>query len=458
MIVIKNKQQLIENGKTHVTRRARSLALNSIEHALNAVEPGHLLRSSLSLEGSLLHAGKCTYDLNSVRHIYVVGGGKAGAPMAAALEKILDERITSGIINVPYGSFKETKVIELNEASHPIPDEAGVKGAQLMLRIGEKAEKDDLVICLLSGGGSSLIPLPRSGTTLSDKIAVTEAMLKSGASIGEINVVRKHLSAIKGGWLSKTIYPASVLNIVLSDVVGDALDVIASGPTVPDSSTFFEAKEILEKYHLWHSMPYPVRSLISDGLLGLAEETPKAKDKIFANICSVIIGSNKTACKSAFEYLRSKGLNVIALDEPLTGEAREIGKKLSVFARKIASSGEPLSRPAGVVSGGETTVTVVGPGKGGRNQELVLASAHYLEGVDACVLVSVGTDGVDGSTDAAGAIVDSFSESRSKDLGLMASRFLKENDSYSFFSRLNDLIKTGLTGTNVNDISVIVTL
>ncbi len=458
MIVIKNKQQLIENGKTPLTQRARALALNSIEYALNAVEPGYLLRSSLSLNGSLLHAGKCTYDLNSIGHIYVVGGGKAGVPMAVALEGILNERITSGIVNVPYGSFCETQVIKLHEASHPIPDEAGVEGAQLMLTLGAKAEKGDLVICLLSGGGSSLISLPRSGTTLSDKRAVTDALLKSGASIGEINVVRKHLSAVKGGWLAKTIYPASVLNIVLSDVAGDALDAIASGPTVPDPSTFFEAKEILEKYQLWNSMPDSVRSLISNGLHGFVEETPKAKDKTLANICSVIIGNNKTARQSAFEYLRSKGLSTFTLDEPLTGEARQVGQRLSVFARKIADSGEPLSRPAGVVTGGETTVTVVGSGKGGRNQELALASAHYLEGGDGCVLVSVGTDGVDGSTDAAGAIVDSFSQSRSKDLGLVASRFLEENDSYSFFSRLNDLVRTGSTGTNVNDISVIVTL
>lgn len=456
MITIKNKQQLIENGKTALVKEARALALSSIEHALNASEPKHLLYSKLTLQGSLLHAGKCTYDLNRFRHVYVVGGGKAGVAMAAALEGIISKWITSGIVNVPHGSKHETNVIELNEASHPIPDETGVEGAQRMLALAEKAEKDDLIICLLSGGGSSLIPLPRDGITLYDKRAATGALLKSGASIQEINVVRKHLSGLKGGWLAKKAYPAAVLNVVLSDVVGDALDTLASGPTTPDPSTFLEARRILEKYNLWNSVSESVHKLISDGLLGFAEETPKAGDKIFGNVCTVIVGNNKTATHAAFEYLKSKGLSALVLDEPLIGEARKAGERLAIFARRITASREPLSKPAGVVAGGETTVTVVGGGEGGRNQELALAAAQQLEGAGSTVLVSVGTDGVDGSTNAAGAIVDGFSISRSKELGLVAEHFLAENDSYSFFSSLNDLVLTGLTGTNVNDISVIV--
>ena len=458
MIEISNKSHLIENGKTPLIQKARMLALNSLERALNAAEPRSLLQSKLTLKGSCLRADNCSFDLTRIGQVYVVGGGKAGGAMALALEEILGNCISAGVVNVPYGAKRQTQVIELNEASHPVPDGAGEEGARRMMALAKIAEKDDLLICVLSGGGSSLMPLPREGISIRDKQKLTDALLKSGAAIGEINVVRKHLSALKGGWLAKKAYPATVLNLLLSDVMGDSLDAIASGPTVPDPSTFADARRILEKYNLWSDASDSIRKLLSDGELGLAEETPKPGEAAFKRVCNVIVGNNKISSDAAVTFLKSASLNTLLFQNALTGEAREGGKRLALFACRIAASGRPLSKPAGVVAGGETTVTVTGKGKGGRNQELALAAALQFENSGACVLASIGTDGVDGSTDAAGAIVDGFTLARARELGLDPGRYLTDNNSYDFFSQLGDLIVTGATGTNVNDISVIVIL
>lgn len=455
---IRNKKQLAENGKTALTKKARALALDSLEHALKAAEPKKLMHLKLSLEGSRLRSDGCQYDLNTFRHVYVVGGGKAGKAMSEALEEVIGSRITAGVVNVPYGIKQKTRIIELNEASHPIPDEAGAEGVKRMIALAEQADLDDLVICLLSGGGSSLMPLPREGVTLKYKQEITKALLKSGASIQEINVVRKHLSAVKGGWLAQKAYPATVLTLILSDVVGDSLSAIASGPTVPDPSTFADAKRILGKYGLWVGLSDSVRRFFSEGIANKVDETPKPGDRAFERVCNVIVGNNRVACDAAIEFLRSKGLNTFLVKEPLTGEARDVGEKLALLARRIAASRKPVAKPAGIVAGGETTVTVVGKGKGGRNQELALATALRVENVDGCVLALIGTDGIDGSTDAAGAIVDGFTLAEAKQLKLNPQVFLADNDSYGFFSRLDDLIVTGATGTNVTDISVIVLL
>jgi glycerate 2-kinase len=375
-----------------------------------------------------------------------------------AIEEILGSRITCGFVNVPYGTQRETRIIELHEASHPIPDEAGVEGTRRMMEIAEQAVADDLLVCLLSGGGSSLMPLPRKGVSLEDKQAVTSGLLKSGAAIGEINVVRKHLSGFKGGWLAKKAYPATVISLVLSDVVGDSLDSIASGPIVPDPSTFSNAQKVLEKYGLCESAPVSVHKLLSAGVDGLVEETPKAEDSVFANVNNVIIGNNRTASQAAAEYLKAVGLKTIHFDEPLEGEARQIGVALAKFASKVSSSDFSLPKPLAVVAGGETTVTMTGKGLGGRNQELALSAALHLTEGETCVIASLSTDGVDGPTDAAGAIVDRYTLKRAAQVGLDPEKFLAENDSYNFFSQLGDLIVTGATGTNVNDISVIVVL
>jgi glycerate-2-kinase len=322
----------------------------------------------------------------------------------------------------------------------------------------EQAEVEDLVLCLISGGGSSLMPLPREGITLEDKQALTGALLKSGAPINEINTVRKHLSTFKGGWLAKKASPATVVSIILSDVVGDPLDSIASGPTAPDPSTFADAQKILQKYHLWETAPALVQKLLTEGVEGKLEETPKPADPTFTHVHNIIIGNYQTASKACAEYLKAAGLKTIHFDDPLEGEARQMGKALARCASKASAYDFSLPKPIGIVAGGETTVTVTGNGVGGRNQELALAAAMFLEDADACVIASVSTDGIDGPTEAAGAIVDSYTLKRASALGLDAEKYLNNNDSNPLFAKLGDLVLTGATGTNVNDITVIVVL
>jgi len=458
MITINNEEQLIENGETRRNRKARTLALKSLESALNAVDPEQIIKSKLSLKNSTLEVNGCSFDLKRFNNVYVVGGGKASGLMAEALEQILSQYVTSGLVNVPHGSKHQTEIIRLHESSHPIPDESGVEGTRRILEIAEQANEDDLVICLISGGGSSLMPMPRDEISLEDKRKVTEALLKCGATINEINTVRKHISSFKGGWLAKKAYPATVLNLILSDVVGDPLDFIASGPTVPDSTTFSDAVKVLRKYDLWDEIPISVKKVLSNGERGSISETPKADDAAFKKVHSVVVGNNLSATSAACEWLNSAGLNAFLLTSVLEGEARQVGVMLASVASEIIASGNPVPKPAGVVAGGETTVTVTGGGLGGRNQEIALAAALKLKGLDGVVVASLSTDGVDGPTDAAGAIADGRTIIRAAKMGLNPERFLAENNSYDFFSRLNDLIFTGPTGTNVNDVSVVVVL
>ncbi|HUK85735.1 MAG TPA: glycerate kinase [Candidatus Acidoferrum sp.] len=456
MIRIRNLEKLIENGESWHIRQSRSLALKCLERAINAAEPKQLVEAKVKVENNQLRVEDYLFDLGKFKHVYVVGGGKAGGKMAQAMEEILGGHMTAGVVNVPYSAEQKTRVIELNEASHPIPDEAGVKGTRRIVALAEQAEQDDLVICLISGGGSSLMPLPREGISLKDKQALTNDLLKSGAEITEINTVRKHLSSFKGGWLAKKAYPATVLNLVLSDVMGDPLDSIASGPTVPDPSTFSDARNILRKYGLWLNAPVSIRKIISEGVKGFLEETPKPNDLIFENVHNLIIGNNRTSSQAAFDCLRSKGLSVLLLSKMLEGEAKEVGKVLSNLANEVSKSS--ISKSLGVVAGGETTVTVVGEGVGGRNQELMLSAAMKLEDSAEWVFASLSTDGVDGPTDAAGAIIDDATLKRARQLGLDPEKYLLNNDSYSFFLKLGDLIFTNATGTNVNDVSVMVRL
>jgi len=458
MIRINNKRQLIENGETRLNRKARALALKSLEYALNVVDPKQLMKSKLSLKNSILKVDGHSFYLKKFKNVYVIGGGKASGSMAEALEQILDQYITKGLVNIPHGNKHKTEIIKLHEASHPIPDKSGVEGTRRMLKIAEQAKKEDLVICLISGGGSSLMPLPRDGITINDKRELTNMLLKCGATINEINTVRKHISDFKGGWFAKKAYPATVLNLILSDVVGDPLDFIASGPTVPDSTTFSEAIKVLKKHGLWDKAPASIKKVLSSGEKGLIPETPKANDKAFKKVYNVIIGNNTFASLAALEQLRSATLNTLLLTSSLEGEARHVGVMLASIAREVVTSGNPIPKPAGIIAGGETTVTVTGKGLGGRNQEISLAAALRMGGMDGVVVASLSTDGVDGPTDAAGAIVDGKTMSRAEEMDLNPEEFLAENDSYNFFSKLGDLIFTDPTGTNVNDVSVIVVL
>jgi glycerate-2-kinase len=390
--------------------------------------------------------------------VYVLGGGKASGSMASGLEDVLGKRITKGFVNVPQGDNHKTSIVKLQGASHPIPDEAGVAGTRQMLSLAEEAKENDLVITLISGGGSSLMPLPRDGVSLEDKKELTDRLLKSGAKISEINTVRKHLSGFKGGWLAKKAYPATVLNLILSDVVDDSLESIASGPTVPDSTTFSDARRILQKNKLWNNASSSIRNIISSGEKGVVPETPKENDVAFGKVHSVILGNNRSATLDGIGHLRSEGLNPLLLTSTLEGEASKVGTVLASIAREVADSSNTFLKPAGLVAGGETVVTVRGKGVGGRNQELALSAALKLKGLEGTVIACLSTDGIDGPTNAAGAIIDGKTVERAMRLGLNPEEYLSENDSNGFFSRLRDLIVTGPTGTNVNDISVIVIL
>jgi hydroxypyruvate reductase len=383
----------------------------------------------------------------------IVGAGKASAPMAAAVEEVLGGRVAiEGSVTVRYGHSAPTREVRIREASHPVPDEAGVAATRAIVELLENTAEDDLVVCVISGGGSALLTLPAEGITLEDLQRTTDLLLRSGASINEINVVRKHLDLVKGGGLARLAAPASVITLVLSDVVGNPLDAIASGPTVPDTSTFADAAAVFDRFRLWDGVPSAVAERIRAGVRGELPETPTAGDPLFARTQTVVVGSNLLACAAAADAGAELGLQALVLSTFIEGEAREVGRVLAGVLREVDASAHPLARPCLIVAGGETTVTIRGEGRGGRNQELALAASAPLRGVQEVLLASIGTDGNDGPTDAAGAFVDGTTIDRAAAIGLHPAEYLENNDSYEFFSRLGDLIKTGPTNTNVNDV------
>jgi len=460
MSIIKNKEDLIANASSSKDKMARRIALDAIEEAFKAADPKRILFSKVKLEGETLKINGNIFNLSEYKRIFVLGGGKASGSMAEALEEILNDRIDGGLIVVPKGVADKHRLnrIKFHESSHPIPDKSSIIGAKKILELAEKAIEGDLVICLISGGGSSLMALPRENISFEDKQKVTDMLLKSGATINEINAVRKHISNFKGGHLAKAVYPADLLGLLLSDVLGDPLDVIASGPTVPDFSTFNDAVSVLKRYGLWNKAPRSVRQVLLEGLKGKISETPKENDPAFKKVKNIVIGDNRLACSAALEEIKRNGLNALFLTSFMEGEARHIGTFFGALGKELMATDEPKSLlpPAGIIAGGETTVTVIGNGIGGRNQELSLSAALKIIGAEGFAIASASTDGIDGPTDAAGAIVDGKTILRSRRLGLDPEEALKNNDSYSFFSRLNDLIMTGPTGTNVNDVTVLV--
>jgi glycerate-2-kinase len=459
MAKIKNTHELLKNAASSLDRKARRLAIDALNAALEAVDPEFIIKSKVNVKGNTLLVGNLKFDLAKFKNLYVVGGGKASGCMTEALVELLGNHVTGGTVDVPYSCpAYRTGSVKLQRASHPIPDESGVAGASRMLELVGKAKEKDLVLCLISGGGSSLMPRPRGNVSLEDKRKVTDELLRSGATITEINTVRKHVSELKGGWLAKAAYPATVVNLILSDVVGDPLDFIASGPTVPDTTTFHDAIEILKHHGLWNTVPESVRNLLTEGEKGLIPETPKPGDKVFTKVRNIVVGNNFTASQAAYNSFKKARLNSLLLTSTLEGQARDVGTVLASMAREVASSGNPVARPAGIVAGGETTVTVVGKGKGGRNQEIALSAALKISGMDGMVVASASTDGVDGPTDAAGAVADGKTLQHAHDLRLNPREFLANNDSYVFFDKLGDLVFTGPTGTNVCDVAVVVAL
>jgi len=436
-------------------KRLKHDAINIFLAGVAAVEPGRAVRSHLKLEGDILLAGENRLPLDPDGRVLVVGAGKAGAPMAGAVEKILGQRISEGIVAVKYGHLAPVDRVQLLEAAHPVPDEGGVSAANRICALLEGTTEHDLVICLLSGGGSALLPCPVPPVTLENKQAVTNLLLESGTEIGEINCIRKHLSLLKGGGLARAAHPAKVLTLILSDVVGDPLDVIASGPTVGDPTTFSQALDILTSYKLEERVPDVVKTYLEDGAARKNPETPKPGDPELSGVINLLVGTNTIAVRAAEDAARALGYNTTVLSLAVTGETKDAAAAHVALVRKIISTDQPVARPACVLSGGETTVTIKGSGKGGRNQEFVLAAALGIEGLPGTVILSAGTDGTDGPTDAAGAMADGTTVMRARDAGLDPAAYLDNNDSYNFFGQLGDLLITGPTLTNVMDLRVI---
>lgn len=437
-------------------REVRKQALAILTAGLEAADPTAAIRSQVHREEGTLQVGPWRYNLNQHQQVMVTGGGKASGAMALAMEGILGPFLSKGFVNVKYGYSAKTEKIKIQEAGHPVPDQAGIDGTQRIVNLLRTAGAEDLVIFLISGGGSALMVLPSQGITLDDMQTLTNALLRCGATINEINAVRKHLSQIKGGQLARLAHPAELLSLILSDVVGDPLEVIASGPTAPDPTTFAQAYEVLAHYQLLNDIPSSILQHLERGCRGEIADTPKEGDPVFSRVHNLIVGSNESAATAAVEKAQELGFNTCLLSTFVEGEAREVGKVLVGIAKEIVHRGQPVPRPACIVAGGETTVTVGGDGLGGRNQELALSAALALEGIDDVLIVSSATDGSDGPTDACGAMADGQTVARARRLGLDARRYLANNDSYHFFQALGDLIVTGPTNTNVNDLMFIV--
>jgi hydroxypyruvate reductase len=427
--------------------------------ALRAVDPARAVGRVLTRSGDTLHIADRTYDLGTPGHVYALAFGKAGVPMLAAARDLLGERLDRGLAVVKEGHAGAHDLgradgrFAIYEAGHPVPDERGVRATAAVLEALSGLGQDDLLLVLISGGGSALFTQPAPGISLEDMQALTRLLLASGATINQINTLRKHLDIVKGGGLARAAGGARVAALVLSDVVGDPLDVIASGPTVADTTTFQDALGILEQFELLERAPAAIVERLRAGARGAVPDTPKPGDALLERVQNVVIGSNRQAAEAAIASARAAGLHTLLLTTSLQGEAREAGRFLASIASEIQASGQPTARPCCVVLGGETTVTVRGQGRGGRNQELALAAVAPLAGIPGALLVTLATDGGDGPTDAAGAVVTGATLGRAAALGLDPAMFLARNDAYAFFDPLGDLLRPGPTLTNVNDLA-----
>ena len=427
-----------------------------LQAALNAVDPATAVATHLRREGDLLLAGGRRYALGDYDRVFVVGAGKAGAPMAQAVEALLGDRITAGCVVVKYGHQAPTRTVRIMQAGHPVPDQAGLAAGREVLALAAAAGPRDLVLCLLSGGGSALLEALPSGITLVDLRATTDLLLSCGATINEINCLRKHLSLVKGGQLARVVAPATLVTLVLSDVVGSPLDVIASGPTVPDPTTWADALAVVERYHLAGRLPASVAQRLATGEMGALPDTPKAANPLFNQAQTLIVADNAIAADAAGVEAERQGYYALVLSTFIEGEAREVAKVAVALGREVQAHRRPVSPPACLVLGGETTVTLGSqPGQGGRNQELALAAAVALAGHPGITLVALATDGSDGPTDAAGGIVDGETVSRGLALGLDARGHLDTHDAYAYLDAAGALLRTGPTRTNVNDLILV---
>ncbi len=437
------------------TQDLKAPATAIFKAGLSAVDPERCVRRHLRVDGGMLHAGDIVLDMAAVGRCRLIGFGKASAAMARAAEALLGDRIDDGLIITKYGHGVPLSRCRVMEAGHPVPDQNGLRATSALLDMTADAGPDDLILCMISGGGSALTPAPAAGIPLADKQETTRLLLACGADIHEINTLRKHLSRIKGGQLCRRVGGARIISLILSDVVGDDLDIIASGATAPDPATFGDCAEIISRYGLGERIPETVRRHLAAGCDGRIDETPKPGDAMFDRVDNRIVGSISDALAAAAAEAERLGFAPLVLTSTLQGEAREAARVLCAVAREVRRSSRPAAAPACLLSGGETTVTLQGGGKGGRNMELALSAAIDLAGHPGVLLLSAGTDGTDGPTDAAGAFADGTTVSRAAARQMSARRYLAENDSYAFFQPLGDLFITGPTRTNVMDLQVL---
>lgn len=424
--------------------------------ALAAADAGNAIRRHLSISRGYFKAGHIRLPLQKFDRVFLIAAGKAALEMARAIAQIFGSRLAGGIAVTKHGhATSRLRGLALIEAGHPIPDAAGVRAGLAIQHLLRDLNARDLLLVAISGGASALLSAPAEPVSLRDKQKTTDLLLRAGATISELNAVRKHLSLLKGGRLAALAYPATIVGLLLSDVIGDPPDVIGSGPTAPDRSSFADAWAILEKFDLLRRFPPAVRARLESGIRGEIPETPKPGDPLFENVHNLVIGSNRLALEAAAAKARVLRYRSMILSTSIQGEAREVARVHAHILREVAASGNPIAPPVCILSGGETTVTVRGNGRGGRNQEFALAAAIEIAGISNALILSAGTDGTDGDTDAAGAIATGETLACARRIGLDPVGHLACNDSYPFFDALGDLVKTGATGTNVMDIHVL---
>ena len=436
---------------------AKPLLRKMIAAGLQAADPYHALLRAVSRKGHSLRVGRRTYDLARYNRVIAVGAGKASARMAQALERVLGSRLEGGLIVVKTGHRLRTKRVTIVEAGHPVPDQAGLQAAEQLQVLIRDLTPRDLLFVLLSGGASSLLPAPVPGVTLANKQGTTRLLLRSGATIQEMNAVRKHLSLLKGGGLAACT-KAMMTTLILSDVIGDDLGSIGSGPTAPDPTTFADAISILHRYRVWRRVPAAVRRHLQQGQKGSLPETLKPGSRLLQRVQHEIIGNNQRMLKAVTNVARDAGLHTTLISTPLTGEARKVAKQFARLAKPDAMERDALQRPACLVAGGEPTVTVTGRGKGGRAQEFAAAAAFNIAGFPNVWLVAMGSDGTDGPTDVAGAVVTGETVARARKIGVNLRSALQRHDTYSALKALRCHIRTGPTGTNVNDLYLLLLL
>ena len=449
MSIIKNRSALLSHG----TVEGRKIALDVIEHALKAIDSYEAVKALVTLQGNVLRVASLTYDLSKIGDIYIVGGGKGSSSIAEALEHILGDRIKKGLVVEKRGQGRKLSKVDVIEAGHPVPDENGVKASNKIIEIAKNAKREDLFFACITGGCSALMTLPAEGISLEDVKKVTDLLLMCGAEIQEINAVRKHVSQVMGGRLALHIHPAEVISLVVVDEVAG----VPWGPTVADTTTFRDAISVLNKYALWEKLPDSVRKHLEKA--DPKEETPKIKDfeREGVKVHNFILASSESVCEAARKRAEQLGYDSMILSTVMEGESREVGIALAGIAKEAEKNRRPLKPPCVLIVGGETTVTITGErGEGGRNQEFALAASLKIDGSRRIVIASIGTDGTDGPTDIAGAIVDGHTVERAKEKKIDLFQNLTRHNSSHVFKQLDDAIFTESTGTNVMDLRLLV--